>query len=82
LVTAHRLRVFVDAFGLIASDREELVDAVLDAEELQLEMLRGWVAQGKPVYERIWQDGGPERIAQRVAWISLHRRLLTDVIRP
>ena len=79
-VTAHRLAVFVDAFGLSHQGRELLIDAVLDAEALQLTMLKSWVEQGNPVYVQICNDGAPARIAQRVKWVTAHRELLTTAV--
>jgi hypothetical protein len=72
-LTAHRLRCLVDGYDLAWSERPLLLDAVLDAEVLQLQMLEGWVADGHPGYVEIWRAGAPDRIAARREWITRYR---------
>lgn len=75
-VTGERLRAFCDVYGLPAAERPDVLDAVLDAEDLQLRLLRQWVAAGHEEYRRIWEAGAPDRIAARVHWVTEHRALL------
>jgi hypothetical protein len=79
-VTAAKLRAFALAYGLVAADRARLLDAVLDAEDLQLALLRRWVEEGSEVYRQIWAAGAPDRIGQRVEWITRHRSTLAAAL--
>jgi Phosphotransferase enzyme family len=68
----HRLRLFVDAYGLAGDDREQLAEALPQAHDWCYRIVRRAVAGGHQVFERIWRDGGRARADRTRRWLLSH----------
>jgi hypothetical protein len=67
-----RLRLFVDAYGLPRSERERVVDAMVDAHDWCYRVVRDAVAAGHEPFGRMWHGGGAERAVRTRAWLAAH----------
>jgi hypothetical protein len=72
--SAQRLRTFVDAYGLPARNRAQVVDALLPAHDQAYDVVREAVAGGHRAFGDLWTDGGRERAERTRRWIAAHDR--------
>ncbi len=78
----HRLRLFVDAYGLPEADRRRLVDAALETHHWCYSIVRAGAERGVPGYVRYW-DGSAQRRAERVQrWLVEHGDALDRALGP
>lgn len=71
---AHRLRVAADAYGLPASDRDDLLDALAGQVGRGGEFVRRRVEAGEPAFVAMWEAmGGQTRFDRRRAWFAAER---------
>jgi hypothetical protein len=69
--TLERLRLFADAYGLSAGDRERLAPAARLAHRWSYDVVREAVDEGHPAFERLWEDdGGRGRAERTAAWLQ------------
>lgn len=69
-----RLRLFVDAYGLTAGERQRVVDAVADAHEWCYDVVGTAAGTGHEAFREYWQAGGSHRAARTRAWLLAHER--------
>jgi len=70
----QRLRLFLDAYGLPAREREGFAEVVLVAYDWCYDLVRRQVAQGHPSFVPYWAGGGAARVDRGMAWIEAQRR--------
>jgi hypothetical protein len=70
--TLERLRLFADAYGLSATDRSRVVDALVHAHVWCYEVVYAAVNRGHETFGRMWREGGRERTIRGRRWISTH----------
>ena len=63
-----RVRLFVDAYGLGAADREALVPLALRRAERSIVVMRA-AADADPVYRRMWDETGDGRLHRALPWL-------------
>lgn len=78
----QRLRLFLDAYGLPAREREDFVDLVIVAYQWCYAQVRRQVAQGHQSFVPYWVAGGAARADRGVAWIEEHRGRIESAARP
>jgi Phosphotransferase enzyme family len=77
---ARRVRLFADAYGMDAADRERLPAAALDRATRSL----AWAqrsAQVDPLFARWWREGWSEQIPRTVAWLQASQEALATGLR-
>jgi thiamine kinase-like enzyme len=67
--TLERLRLFTDAYGLAARERERMVAAMPEAHAWCYRIVRGAVGSGHEAFERMWREGGEQRAVRTRAWL-------------
>ena len=77
-----RLRIFIDAYGLPAAERADVVDAMLHAYDWCYDIVRAAVADGHETFERIWHGGGRLRSERTRQWIATHGVPMRDALQP
>ena len=78
----HRLRVFVDAYGLPEDGRRRLVEAALETHHWCYSIVRAGAERGVPGYVRYW-DGSAQRRAERLqGWLAEHGAELDRALGP
>jgi hypothetical protein len=79
---AHRVRVFVDAYGMDAAQRAQIVDvAIRRAGNAHVSMRAA--AEADPVFRRWWDEGVKHRMPRAEQWLvqagpAIDRALLAD----
>jgi hypothetical protein len=68
----ERLRLFADAYGLAASERARMVEAMVEAHAWCYRIVRGAVGSGHEPFERMWREGGEQRADRTRAWLIAH----------
>jgi hypothetical protein len=76
----ERLRLFVDAYGMAARDRERMVDALAEAHAWCYRIVCGAVGSGHQPFERMWREGGEQRAARTRAWLIAHQRQMRNAV--
>jgi hypothetical protein len=78
---ARRVAVLASAYGLPATDHEELVDAIVEAQESGNAFVRGRVDAGQPEFVAMWEDrGGAAAFEGVVEWMRAQRPLWLDAL--
>jgi hypothetical protein len=78
----ERVRLFADAYGLEAPDRERLPAAVRLAHEWAYDVVREAVDDGHAAFGRLWDgDGGRERAARSTRWLEAHEEPMRKALR-
>ena len=72
----HRLRAFVDAYGLPAEDRRRVVDAAAESHEWCYGIVRAGAERGSPGYVQYWTPGAQERDRRGRRWLAEHAERL------
>lgn len=68
----HRLRVFVDAYGLPERDRRRLVEAALETHHWCYSIVQAGAARGVPGYVRYWSPRAQARADRVQRWLTAH----------
>ncbi len=76
----HRLRLFLDAYGLPARDRPVVIDALTPALDWCYDVVRAAVAGGHPTFGRLWHGGGRLRNERTRRWIADHDAQMREAI--
>lgn len=74
----RRLRVLADAYGLPQSDREQLVEAIIEGKRMGIEFVRRRVLAGETAFVQMWErQGGADGEQRAMEWLYDQRvRLL------
>ncbi|MQB01787.1 MAG: phosphotransferase, partial [Actinobacteria bacterium] len=67
----RRTRLFCDAYEL--SDREGLVDTIIDRQFGMRTMVEKGAEAGDPALQRLWDLGAPDGIKRQVDYVERHR---------
>jgi Ser/Thr protein kinase RdoA (MazF antagonist) len=78
--TLERLRLFADAYGLAAQQRERMVDALAEAHAWCYRIVRGAVGSGHEPFERMWREGGEQRAERTRAWLVAHKEQMRNAV--
>jgi Ser/Thr protein kinase RdoA (MazF antagonist) len=78
----HRLRVFVDAYGLPEGDRRLLVDAALETHHWCYSIVRAGAERGVPGYVRYWDPSAQRRAERLQRWLAEHAAELDRALGP
>jgi hypothetical protein len=76
-----RLRLFVDAYGLLPRDRLRVVEAAIHTHERCYRVVGTAVADGHDAFGRMWREGGQGRADRTRRWIASHSREMRAVLR-
>jgi hypothetical protein len=68
----ERLRLFTDAYGVAAQERERLVSAFVDAHEWCYRIVSSAVRDGHQPFSRMWHHGGESFAARTRTWLQAH----------
>lgn len=71
-----RFRRFLDATGLIAADRERVLDLLRGFLERGLERMRRRAESGHPGFRALWDEGYPAANVRARAWLASERTRL------
>ncbi|MFN8076041.1 MAG: phosphotransferase [Kineosporiaceae bacterium] len=71
-----RTRIVVDAYGLDADSRRELLPAALRMTDRSWHLMRHRAATLGGGWARMWDDGVGDRIRRRAAWLDAHAEQL------
>lgn len=72
----RRFRLFCDAHGLTAAERDRVLDLLQGYLVTALDGMRAKAEAGHPAYARIWRDGYPALNSRSRAWLRAHRAAL------
>jgi hypothetical protein len=79
---ARRLGVLAVGYGLAPADREEFIDAILEAQRVGNDFVRRRVEAGEPGFVAMWEErGGAKWFDGVVAWMESRRGLWLDALR-
>lgn len=78
---AERLRLVCDAYGLEPGDRARLLEAVKRKNRIDHRTLTTWGPAGVHGFERMWREGGAEKVSANLAWLERHEAELEDALR-
>lgn len=78
----HRLRVFVDAYGLPEADRRRVVDAALETHHWCYAIVRAGAERGVPGYVRYWDWRAQHRAERLQQWLTQHAGELDRALGP
>ena len=78
----HRLRLFVDAYGLPEADRRRLVDAALETHHWCYSIVRAGAERGVPGYVRYWDVAAQQRAERQQRWLAEHGADLDRALGP
>jgi hypothetical protein len=78
----HRLRLFVDAYGLPEVDRRRLVEAALETHHWCYSIVRAGAERGVPGYVRFWSPTAQVRAERRQRWLADHGDELDAALGP
>lgn len=67
-----RLRLFVDAYGMVTDDRERVVDAMVHTHDWCYGVVRSAVTAGHRAFEQMWCGGGEARASRTRSWLASH----------
>jgi hypothetical protein len=65
-----RLRLFLDAYGMRAEDRDSVVDAMVHVHDWCYRVVREAIAAGHQPFGRMWHGGGAARAARTRRWLA------------
>jgi hypothetical protein len=77
----ERLRLFVDEYGLQASERGRVVDALVEAHEWCYRIVRGALENGHQPFERMWRAGGKAKAERTRAWLLAHETEMRNAVK-
>jgi hypothetical protein len=75
-----RLRLFVDAYGMGAGERERVIDAMTHAHDWCYRVVRAAIADGHEPFSRMWRAGGATRAVRTRDWIAAHRAAMRAAV--
>jgi Ser/Thr protein kinase RdoA (MazF antagonist) len=78
----HRLRLFVDAYGLPGADQRRLVDAALETHHWCYSIVQAGAERGVPGYVRFWDAHAQRRAQAQQHWLAEHRADLERALHP
>jgi hypothetical protein len=78
----HRLRLFVDAYGLPEPDRRRLVEAALETHHWCYSIVQAGAARGVPGYVRFWSASAKVRADRQQRWLADHAAELDRALGP
>jgi thiamine kinase-like enzyme len=78
----HRLRLFVDAYGLPDRDRRRLVEAALETHHWCYAIVEDGAARGVPGYVRYWRPAVQARADRVQRWLAAHADGLDAAVGP
>ena len=79
----ERLRLFADAYGLVAAERAELVEATRATHGWSYDVVRDGARRGEPGYLGYWQQDAIERYQRTSRWLEENTESLRrSVTRP
>ena len=78
----HRLRLFVDAYGLPEPDRRRLVEAALETHHWCYSIVQAGAARGVPGYVRFWSASAEVRADRQQRWLADHAAELDRALGP
>ena len=78
----HRLRVFVDAYGLPEAERRRLVEAAVETHHWCYSIVRAGADRGVPGYVRYWDDAAQRRADRVQRWLEAHGPRLDAALGP
>ncbi|WP_231122016.1 phosphotransferase [Motilibacter peucedani] len=78
----RRLRVFVDAYGLSADDREHVAGALLSAHAWCYGIVQDAVTHGHESFTPYWVQGGAAQAERTRTWLFAHRREVRAALVP
>lgn len=77
-----RLRLVADSYGLGATGRQQLVEALADSIARGGEFVRRRVEEGDPNFVKMWHEmGGMERFSRRRRWWAAQRQTFIAALR-
>jgi hypothetical protein len=76
-----RLRLLVDAYGLDAADRADLIPTIEARLECLIETARTWGGQGRAGWEDVWRDTGGRQWQAGLAYVRTQRSAWLEAIR-
>ena len=76
----ERLRLFLDAYGLAASERARVVDAMVHAHDWCYRIVRGAVQNGHEPFQRMWREGGEPRAGRTRRWLATHGDVMREAV--
>jgi hypothetical protein len=71
-----RFRLFVDAYGLAAADRDRLVDAVVANHDWLYDIVRCGAERGNPGFRAYWEGNAADRSSRARKWYVQNDHLL------
>ena len=71
-----RLRLFVDAYGLVGADRDRLVDAVIANHDWLYDIVRRGAEDGNPGFVQYWEGSAASRSGRARQWYLRNTQLL------
>jgi hypothetical protein len=78
----HRLRVFVDAYGLPEVDRRRVVEAAIETHHWCYSIVRAGAERGVPGYVRYWNPSAQRRAERLQRWLAEHGAELDRALGP
>jgi phosphotransferase family enzyme len=76
----ERLRLFVDAYGLLRSERERVVEAAVHTHDRCYRVVRAAVDRGHEPFGRMWRQGGRAKAERTRRWIASHGPEMRSVL--
>ncbi len=76
----HRLRLFVDAYGLPEPDRRRVVQAAVETHHWCYSIVRAGAARGVPGYVRFWSPSAQRRADRQQHWLVDHAAELEQAL--
>ena len=80
--TEHRLRVFVDAYGLPEQERRRVVDAAIESHAWCYSIVRAGAERQVPGYVRYWTPEAQQRAARAQRWLVANGPRLDSALGP
>ena len=77
----ERLRLFADAYGLPARERDRVPEAVRLAHEWAYDVVREAVDDGHPGFGDLWHGGGRRRAERTLAWLLANEHRIRRALR-
>jgi hypothetical protein len=71
-----RFRLFVDAYGLVGTDRDRMVDAVIANHDWLYDIVRRGAEDGNPGFVEYWEGNAADRSARARRWYVRNAQLL------
>jgi Ser/Thr protein kinase RdoA (MazF antagonist) len=76
----ERLRLFLDAYELPATDRGRVIDAMVEAHAWCYRIVRGALRNGHQPFERMWRAGGEAKAERTRAWLLAHETEMRNAV--